>query len=232
MADEKHPWQNEAWLKERYVEQNLKVKEIAENCGCHPMTISRWIDRHGLVKKYRREDWLREKYNEERMNLVEMAEEANTNPASIGRYMRKHGIQTRGAESRPATYIGCGSKGYEIWQCAVNRDYVKVHRLLAVAEYGFESVAGLDVHHKNNIPFDNRADNIEVMTHEEHRSRHKKYTWLDKLSMKEMHSVDEASLIDVGKAFDVSSGTVNNAINELNSETPNDQTPAKERGNL
>jgi predicted transcriptional regulator len=50
----------------------------------------------------------------------------------------------------------------------------KLHRLVAVADYGFDAVADNHVHHKNNIPWDNRPSNLVVMGVEEHHRHHSK----------------------------------------------------------
>jgi hypothetical protein len=45
---------------------------------------------------------------------------------------------------------------------------VSVHRLVALAEYGFEAVVGCHVHHKNKHPIDNRPTNLSVHASDEH----------------------------------------------------------------
>jgi len=71
-------------------------------------------------------------------------------------------------------YFGMSVDGYEIW---ANRhldqsNRLFVHRLLAVVKYGFDAVCGKIVHHKNGISFDNRYENIEIMSQEEHVREH------------------------------------------------------------
>jgi hypothetical protein len=51
---------------------------------------------------------------------------------------------------------------------------VKIHRLAAVAWFGYEAVVGKDVHHVSGIPWDNREDNLEPLDPSEHRRRHAK----------------------------------------------------------
>lgn len=66
-------------------------------------------------------------------------------------------------------------RGYERWD--VNdlgeRYTVTVHRLLAVAEFGLDAVVGKDVHHINELSWDNRPENIELIDHAEHASMHR-----------------------------------------------------------
>ena len=57
---------------------------------------------------------------------------------------------------------------YPYYRGASNSDYVPLHRLTAVAEYGIEAVADSVVHHKNGVRFDNRPENLELMSNAEH----------------------------------------------------------------
>jgi len=57
---------------------------------------------------------------------------------------------------------------YNYYRGGQNSDYLPIHRLVAVAEYGVEAVAGNVVHHKNGVRFDNRPDNLEVLSNADH----------------------------------------------------------------
>lgn len=48
----------------------------------------------------------------------------------------------------------------------------RVHRLIAVAELGYEAVAGNDIHHVSQHGLDNRPSNLEAMTRSEHATTH------------------------------------------------------------
>lgn len=84
-------------------------------------------------------------------------------------------VITRGAnEMRVGSKYGMDSRGYERWKVS-NRGTehrVLVHRLIAIAEYGPEAVAGNVVHHKNGCKFDNRPSNLEVLSAVEHSKLH------------------------------------------------------------
>jgi hypothetical protein len=49
---------------------------------------------------------------------------------------------------------------------------IPVHRLLAVAKYGYEAVVDMDVHHIDGCKFHNTMANIELLTKAEHAKRH------------------------------------------------------------
>jgi len=68
------------------------------------------------------------------------------------------------------------SDGYEMidTQYRGERVAIGLHRLLAIAEYGIDSVKGKDIHHKNEVKWDNRPTNIIPVTPEEHGKIHQK----------------------------------------------------------
>jgi len=44
-------YQSEVWLYRRYVVQKKTVIEIADECGVSAMTIQRYLEKFGLIKK-------------------------------------------------------------------------------------------------------------------------------------------------------------------------------------
>lgn len=66
------------------------------------------------------------------------------------------------------------SSGYEIWGVYDGGDDLTplVHRLVAVAEYGFDAVCGKVVHHESEIPWDNRPGNLRLMEDTDHAQLH------------------------------------------------------------
>jgi len=74
----------------------------------------------------------------------------------------------RASVKQPRFYTS--PRGYE--ELIHLRNTVRVHRLAAVAWYGFDAVADKVVHHENNIPWDNREDNLRAVTAEEHARIH------------------------------------------------------------
>jgi hypothetical protein len=131
---------------------------------------------------WRDEATLRRLYQEQELSQKQIAEKFGASQATISTWMSRFGIPTR--DHSRATRLAVGSrhphfstdgKGYERASAREPRGSVKhvlVHRLVAVAEHGFGSVAGNDVHHQNNIPFDNRPSNLEVIDPIKHRREH------------------------------------------------------------
>lgn len=52
-------YENQRWLRARYVVERKTAAEIAKICGVTEMTIDRWLDKHGL--KRNRRHWLKER---------------------------------------------------------------------------------------------------------------------------------------------------------------------------
>jgi len=140
------PWQDATTLAQLYHGKGMTTREIATELGCTNGTVSRWLDKHDIQT---RENW---------KAGVEAAKESN----QVERVkMRTH------------------ERGYEYWghtewegEDRVSK-IVYVHRLLFVAENGFDAVVGQSVHHKNGVPWDNRPENIELMTRSEHQREHR-----------------------------------------------------------
>jgi len=128
---------------------------------------------------YQDKDTLEELYLNEKMSMADIGEHFDVPPTRIGYWLDKHDIETRDVHahhSRDTAIYRMDDRGYMVWSAwnseKGQNEYMVVHRLLAVAEYGVEAVAGKVVHHKNDHKWDNRPENIELMTAEEHSRHH------------------------------------------------------------
>ena len=117
-------------------------------------------------------------------------------------------------------------RGYERWRHwhQGQRDApVYVHRLLAVAEYGFDAVKNKEVHHKNGIPWDNRPENIKVVGIKQHRQieanrRWGNKPWRDENILKELYINQDHSMKQVSNILDCTPPTVFRWLKKYNIE--------------
>lgn len=189
MTDE-HPWRDEDRLREMYHEQQMSQRAIGHELGCSPRTIRSWMDKFGIdprstkeaveVSSYNDEQpWqdketLEELYCERDMSVVEIANELDGGHNTISRWLDRHDIETAKPHHKRPPHHSIADDGHERWrvQSDGTQYAIPVHRLVAVAEHGVDAVEGMDVHHKNGVPWDNRAENLQLKTREEHMRDH------------------------------------------------------------
>jgi hypothetical protein len=105
----------------------------------------------------------------------EIADRYGCSISCISRHMSECGVPTGPDPTTHTASIGVYENGH--WKCNVlfkgTTDSVYLHRLLAVAEYGYEEVVDKEVHHETGCSLDNRPDAITLMDKGEHLSLHK-----------------------------------------------------------
>lgn len=129
---------------------------------------------HNTDRPWQDKDRLRELYVEQKMGAEAIGELLGCSDYTIFTWLSKHEIETRKPTRERLPKLRTRKDGYELWHIAWSGKQKNVlhHRLLAVAEFGMEKVRGSVVHHKNLIPWDNRPNNIEVMSREDHTAHH------------------------------------------------------------
>ena len=132
------------------------------------------------------ESKLREMYVDRRLQTTQIAGRWGTTQNTIDQWLRRFEIERRDPQTeqlrgmrRKAAHFRTRKDGYERWSDHSNGENAKVyvHRLLAVAEFGFGETTGGDVHHRNGVPWDNRPDNIELIDKESHGRMHAEERW-------------------------------------------------------
>ena len=122
-------------------------------------------------------DVLVELYHERGLSQDKIAELADRSKSTITYWMDKHDVERRGASKVSRGELAPLQQkpsGHLFWRCRKGGEYnqISVHRLLAVAKYGAEAVADKHVHHKNGVAWDNRPENIKLLSHEDHMREH------------------------------------------------------------
>lgn len=148
-------------------------------------------------KPYRDEEWLREQYLERDKSGNEIADEVGCGDGTIYYWLDKFDIDrtdNRGLakpEQVPPKMLD-RKDGYEYFQDRTRGQRVGVlhHQLVAI-------VGGADphevfnpdtnVHHKNGVRWDNRPENLEVLSATQHRYEHCDFDYLDVLKAVEVY---------------------------------------------
>jgi transposase-like protein len=196
MADK--PYKDADRLRELYHGENLSSREVAERMDCDKKTILRWLENHGIVKNPQGKtvddkrlydyEWLENQYVTRQRSTRDIANELGCGKKAVIRHLERAGVDRR--DTSEATSLGmdnghCGfhtsKNGYEMattrgderaWQ-------VGIHRLIAIANgadpyelFTRAKHTGKHVHHDNAIPWDNRPENIEVLSQSDHQKEH------------------------------------------------------------
>lgn len=177
---------------------------------------------------WRDKDTLQRLYFEEGLHQGEIADRLGCTRRTIAEWFSRHGLEGRTGRPRvPWVYYATSVNGYERWQDKhpPSKDkMVKVHRLAAVAWFGFDAVVNNDIHHKNGIPWDNREGNLEPLSPSEHHKRHHeeeprtgednpnaKLTWED---VREIRARQDSSTADeLAEEFGTGRGNIYNIWN-------------------
>lgn len=146
------------------------------------------------------EETLRRFHQRYGMSGRQIADVLGCSAATVPRWLNRYNIFT------PVSLSTTPDKGYE--KCRNGDDTVYVHRLLAVAEYGFDAVCDNIVHHKNGIPWDNRRENIEVMPQPKHHGEHKKVDGLERKAIAYAYEFTDMSSYEIAEGCDYTANSV------------------------
>jgi hypothetical protein len=168
-------------------------------------TVQVTLDGTPVQKPYTDEHLLRSLCKHD-FTLREMAEACECSAPTVLHYLRHYGITTgneraTGSSQSPVPFQ-TRRDGYEYWKSGPHT--VLVHRLVAIAEWGFEAVADRIVHHCTEIPWDNRPSHLQLFdSHREHGRFHARPAVADdQLTLPEsLPTVDQADSLPARDAI-------------------------------
>lgn len=178
---------DEGWLREQYDQNGLTVQEIADKTSVHRNTVTYWMDKFDIDRNSHpssldpHRDEIVERY-EDGESTYEIADDFDKDGSTVLRFLKKQGVEIRSnGEAQRVKHgefvpVNLDSNNYERWHDQIAGAQVYVHQLLAIAEGADPSDVFSDaeyvVHHKNEIRWDNRPDNIEVLANSAHAETH------------------------------------------------------------
>ena len=194
-TDVEDPTRDPELLRQLYVVEERSMSEVAELLDSSSSTIHRRIHEYSIDVDLQRSrsdhkleaaggvEELRRLYHDEELSQPKVADQMDVDPVTVSVWVNKYDLtlswdeiyRRRGDAMRSDTPTLFTSEGYEhiFYTPEYNETCMfRLHRLLAVAEWGFDAVKDMAVHHKNDIPWDNRPKNLELMTPSEHMRYH------------------------------------------------------------
>jgi len=169
MSTHSEPWKDPELLESLYWGEDMPLWKMAERWGCDRSTVGYWMNKHGIDKRGR-----------------------GHIDRNVGR-----SLQPRGPP------LKVNRDGYEVFSVNDKIDDVSTffhHQLLAIADGAdpdrvFDD--GHNIHHINRIPWDNRTENLEVLT----KSEHAKIHYEDNLQGEQEIEYTDDELLDWIEAF-------------------------------
>lgn len=133
-----HPYRNPVTLARAYKKYG-SAEKIAEAWGCSDRTIRTWLHEHDEID------------------------------------VKGRGRPPSYDTDDPPNHVLEDDEGYELVESFVpdgeggyTRKHVKIHVLVAIAEWGIDAVKDNDVHHRTGCKIDNRPDNLVPMDPKRH----------------------------------------------------------------
>jgi len=178
-------YRDEGVLRELYIDKQKSISEISEIFDVSYTCIHRWMEKHDIERRDLSEanslahpkqkppvseSALREMYEERQMSSADISDKHEVSPRTVRRWMEYYGIERRPPAPEKHISLRTSKNGYEIWN--IRGHTIHHHRLLAVAESGVDAIEDNVIHHRNGIRWDNRLENIEIMSPSEHSRHH------------------------------------------------------------
>lgn len=157
---------------------------------------------------WRNKELMERLYLDEKKSQNEIADLFDCGATTVREWLVRHEIPTRSiseAKQWEKGYIGAPlnltNEGYRAWK--TSEETVLVHRLVAVAVFGFDAVCDMDVHHKDDMKINNSHDNLELLSHGEHSTYHRtKVQPLERIRIAELYENGDTSYRKLHEALD------------------------------
>jgi transposase len=227
-SDGGESYKDEETLRRLYYDEGLTLAEVGERLGCSDRTVSYWMEKYNTgpaskPKPYQDKEKLERLYHDEKMSTNEIADEWGVGESTILRWLKRHEIAIRRRGEGVSLALSKSpvrlftDRGYELWEHTYRgeRDKIAVHRLLAVAKFGFSEVIEKDVHHKDGVPWHNVYENLELLGHSEHTAHHnpRQLSKSEAEEFRRRYQTENISQKSLGEEYGISDATANRVVN-------------------
>jgi len=173
-------------------------------------------------KPWKDKELINRLYHEEEMSGPEIADKLGCSVSPV--YDRIEDTRSISEANRIWTWklppnMRTDKEGYERFQTKIHGEGVSFahHRLIAVAEHGADALEGNIVHHKNNIPWDNRPENLQLMSQSDHVREHlEEFDPHDKAAMWALGKTEGYTAKEVAEMFNTTRSTVTTVWKRIN----------------
>jgi len=217
-----HPWRNEEWCREQYLRKDKSIIEIANDFDASTGTIHKWLNNHGIDTsknhvelpedhEVNNPNKLKQMHHERDMSVNEIAQELDVSRSVVKTRFERFDIQRNYHHNRkPGREFFTDSQGYE------RLCNVRHHRILACRDNDPNLVfsgENVEVHHENGVTWDNRPENLEVLTQSEHvyehwEERYDEQPWHDEHELRELYHEEDMSTTEIGEMFGVTGAAI------------------------
>lgn len=194
-------WKQPDKLRELYVERGLSTYKIAQLHDVSRNKVRYRLQKHGIfrpnqLEEYPNENKLKRVY-QDAGTVKKAIEQLDISRGMVLRLMNHYEIiREKGVNYSAPCPFQTNTNGYEVWGHPNSKKYdgatVLVHRLVKLAEVGFDALKDRDVHHRNTIKWDNRPSNLELIDRGEHTRRHKEGVPISV----ELANMDESGVVE------------------------------------
>lgn len=181
-------YKRKEWMHKQFNEKDRSILEIAKRADSNRKTVSEWLDKLGVraekdlpasyadEKPWHDPDRLEELYHGKELSAARVADEMGCSPQTVRHWLIEFGIERRSCSYRTIDTVDSIQRRYP----TITGDHstILIHRFLsyAVGKIDFQELCDPDcvIHHRTNVGWDNRPENLEPMSRSEHMSLHGK----------------------------------------------------------
>lgn len=174
-------------LETLYWDEQKSLGDIGEHYDCSGVRVLKKMKTLGVERRegddkpdhpWQDKETLEAMVDQHGNNATKLADEMGASRSTVSKWLREFGIKTIPHPTEQPPSYRTHISGHEVVRTKIDQQQhtAFVHRLVAVADGKLTPEEFINseknVHHKNGVPWDNRPENLEVMTKSEHHKHH------------------------------------------------------------